>query len=166
MNELYSTLEEVLVRKIALYENIIQVMNEEWASISNYSRIDLENAVSRKEILLAQVHDLNYKREEIVKAFAENLNCPQPEVTLGTIIELKNNPYKSRMAACRDKIKGQINTINQLNKANKQLINRSSMAMKKSMSWLYEIDTATTSYYSNGQIKEPAMESRVVNTDV
>ncbi|MDH5762473.1 MAG: flagellar protein FlgN [Nitrospinota bacterium] len=166
MNELYSTLEQVLVRKIALYEDIIQVMNEEWASISNYSRIDLENAVSRKEILLAQVHDLNYKREEIVKAFAKSLNRSQSEVTLGVIIELKNNPFKNRMAACREKIKDQINTINQLNKANKQLINRSSLAMKKSMSWLYELDTACTSYYSNGQIREPVMESRVVNTDV
>jgi hypothetical protein len=37
--------------------------------------------------------------------------------------------------------------------------------MKKSMSWLYEVDTAYTPYYSNGQLSEPTMESRVVNTD-
>jgi len=53
-----------------------------------------------------------------------------------------------------------------MNSENKQLINRSSLTMKKSMSWLYEVDMAYTPYYSNGQLSEPTMESRVVNTDV
>ena len=53
-----------------------------------------------------------------------------------------------------------------MNIDNKQLINRSSLAMKKSITWLYEVDTAYTPYYSNGQLSEPALGSRVVNTDV
>jgi flagellar biosynthesis/type III secretory pathway chaperone len=165
MSELYQTLDEVLVQKIGLYDELIGVMQEERSSISEYSRENLESALERKSLLLARVHELNHKREEIVQAFAKNLGQQQSEVTLKTIIGLKDNPWGARMATCRKKIREQINTINQMNLDNKQLINRSSQTMKKSMSWLYELDMAYTPYYSNGQISEPTMGSRVVNTD-
>jgi flagellar biosynthesis/type III secretory pathway chaperone len=166
MSDLYHTLDQVLAQKISLYDDLIGVMKEERASISEYSREKLEDALERKSLLLAKVHELNHKREEIVQTFATNLGRPQSEVTLKTIISLKDNPWGSRMTACREKIREQIQTINIMNSENKQLINRSSLAMKKSMSWLYELDMAYTPYYSNGQLSEPTMESRVVNTDV
>jgi flagellar biosynthesis/type III secretory pathway chaperone len=165
MNDLFQKLDEVLVQKISLYDELIDVMKEECSSISEYSRKKLEDALERKSLLLAEVHALNHKREEIVQSFAQKMERSQTDVTLKTIIGLKDNPWGSRMAACRKKIRDQINTINKMNSDNKQLINRSSLAMKKSMSWLYELDMAYTPYYSNGQISEPTMESRVVNTD-
>ncbi len=143
MNDLYHTLDEVLIQKIRLYDDLIGVMKEEWVSISEYSREKLEDALERKSLLLAKVHELNYKREEIVQTFAQKLERPQSEVTLKTIIELKDNLLGSQMTACREKIREQISTINQMNSENKLLISRSSLAMKKSMSWLYELDMAT-----------------------
>jgi flagellar biosynthesis/type III secretory pathway chaperone len=165
MSELYQTLDEVLVKKISLYDELIGVMQEEWTSISEYSREKLEDTLERKALLLARVHELNHKREEIVQAFSKKLGRLQSDVTLKTVIALKDNPWGSRMTACREKLREQINTINEMNLKNKQLINRSSLTMKKSMSWLYELDMAYTPYYSNGQISEPTMGSRVVNTD-
>jgi len=166
MSDLYHTLDEVLVQKIKIYNELIAVMKEEWDSISEYSREKLENALERKSSLLAKVHELNHQREEIVQAFAQKLGRTQSEVTLKTIIGLKDNSRGNRMGTCREKIREQINTINEINLENKQLINRSSLTMRKSMSWLYEVDMAYTPYYSNGQLSEPTMESRVVNTDV
>ena len=166
MSNAYHTLDEVLAQKIALYAEIIEVMKEEWTSITEYSRENLEKALQCKEILLAKVHELNQKREEIVKTFAEKMESPHSAVTLKTIIGLKDNLWGERMAVHREKILEQIKTINEMNSANKQLINRSSLAMRKSMSWLYEVDTTYTPYYSNGKTSEPTMESRVVNTDV
>jgi flagellar biosynthesis/type III secretory pathway chaperone len=165
MSELFQTLDKVLMHKIDLYHDLIEVMKEEGVSISKYSREDLENALERKSSLLAKVHELNHKREEIVQSFAKKLGRTQSEVTLKTIITLKDNPWGRRMAACRKKIRKQITVINKMNLENKQLINQSSLTMKKSISWLYEVDTAYTPYYSNGQLSEPTMESRVVNTD-
>lgn len=166
MSDLYHKLDEVLVQKITLYNELIAVMEDEWTSISEYSREKLENALERKSSLLAKVHDVNHKREEIVQSFSKKLGQTQPEVTLKTIIGLKGNPWGKHMASCRKKILEQIQTINDMNSKNKQLITRSSLTMKKSMSWLYEVDLAYTPYYSNGQLREPTMESRVVNTDV
>jgi flagellar biosynthesis/type III secretory pathway chaperone len=166
MSNAYLALDEVLVQKITLYGEIIEVMNEEWQSISEYSREGLEKALERKESLLVKVHGLNHKREEMVLTFAEKLGQPPSEVTLKTIIGMKANQWRKQMAAHRDTIREQIQTINDKNLSNKQLINRSSLAIKQSMSWLYEVDTNYTPYYSNGQLSEPAMESRVVNTDI
>ncbi len=166
MSDLFRTLDKVLVQKIGLYNELIEVMKEERNSISEYSRENLENILELKSLLLARVHELNHKREDIVQAFAQKLGRIQSEVTLKTIIELKDNPWGNRMATCREKIREQINTINEMNSENKQLINRTSQTMKKSMSWLYELDMAYTPYYSNGQLSEPTMESRVVNTDI
>lgn len=166
MSDLYTQLDHVLVKKIKLYDEVIGVMKEEWTSISEYSRENLETVLELKSLLLAQVHELNHEREQIVNTFAQQLGRNPSEVTLKTVIALKDNPWKKRMATCREKIRKQINTINEMNIDNKQLIQRSANTMKKSMSWLYEIDTAYTPYYSNGQLSEPTMESRVVNTDV
>jgi flagellar biosynthesis/type III secretory pathway chaperone len=166
MSDLYHTLDDVLAQKIELYNELIEVMKEEWTSISEYSRENLEKALEKKSSLLAKVHEVNHKREEIVQTFAQNLGRTQSEVTLKTIIGLKDNPWGKRMHAYREKIREQIKTINEMNSENKLLINRSSLAMKKSISWLYEVDTKYTPYYSNGQLSEPTMGSRVVNTDV
>jgi flagellar biosynthesis/type III secretory pathway chaperone len=166
MSDLYHTLDDVLAQKIELYNELIEVMKEEWTSISEYSRENLEKALEKKSSLLAKVHEVNHKREEIVQAFAQNLGRTQSEVTLKTIIGLKDNPWGRRMHTCREKIREQIKTINEMNSENKLLINRSSLTMKKSISWLYEVDTKYTPYYSNGQLSEPTMGSRVVNTDV
>jgi flagellar biosynthesis/type III secretory pathway chaperone len=166
MSNVYLALDEVLVQKISLYGEIIEVMNEEWQSISEYSRERLEKALERKELLLVEVHGLNQKREEIVQRFAQQLGKFPSEVTLKTIIEMQGNLLGKQMAAHREKIREQIETITEKNLSNKQLINRSSLAMKQSMSWLYEVDMNYTPYYSNGQLSEPAMESRVVNTDI
>jgi flagellar biosynthesis/type III secretory pathway chaperone len=166
MNNLYQTLDKILVQKIGLYNELIEVMKEERKSISKYSRESLEKTLELKSLLLARVHELNHQREETVQAFAQELGRAQSEVTLKTIIALKDNPFGKRMNTCREKIRVQIKIINEMNSENKLLINRSSLAMKKSMSWLYEVDTAYTPYYSNGQLSEPTMESRVVNTDV
>ena len=54
MSDLYHTLDEVLVQKIELYDELIGVMKEEWASISEYSREKLENALERKIIIVGQ----------------------------------------------------------------------------------------------------------------
>lgn len=165
MSDLFHKLDEVLVQKIALYNELIAVMEDEWTSISEYSRKKLESALERKSSLLARVHDLNHKREEIVQSFSKKQGQTQSEVTLKAIIGLKDNPWGKHMASCRKKILEQIQTINDMNSKNKQLITRSSLTMKKSMSWLYEVDLAYTPYYSNGQLREPTMESRAVNTD-
>lgn len=166
MNNLYKTLDKILVQKIGLYNELIELMKEERNSISKYSRQSLEKALELKSLLLARVHELNHQREETVQAFAQELGHTQSDVTLKTIIGLKDNPWGKRMNTCRDRIRDQIKIINELNSENKLLINRSSLAMKKSMSWLYEVDTAYTPYFSNGQLSEPTMGSHVVNTDV
>ena len=166
MNDLYQALDKILVQKIGLYNELIEVMKEERKSISKYSRESLEGALELKSLLLARVHELNHQREETVHAFAQEMGRAQSEVTLKTIIGLKDNPWGKRMKTCRGKIRNQIKIINEMNSENKLLINGSSLAMKKSMSWLYELDMAYTPYYSNGQLSEPTMESRVVNTDV
>jgi flagellar biosynthesis/type III secretory pathway chaperone len=112
MTSLYKTLDKILVQKIGLYNELIEVMKEEKNSISNYSRDGLEKALELKSLLLARVHELNHQREETVQAFAKEMGRNQSEVTLKTIISLKYNPLGKRMNACRERIREQINTIN------------------------------------------------------
>ena len=165
MSDLYRNLDRVLVQKIGLYNELIEVMKEERKSISKYSRENLEKALELKALLLARVHELNHEREAIVRSFAQKSGGVNSEITLKSIIGFKDNPWGKRMATCREKIRNQIKIINEMNQENKQLINRSSLALKKSISWLYEVDTAYTPYYSNGELSEPKLGSRVVNTD-
>ena len=71
MSDLYRNLDRVLVQKIGLYNELIEVMKEERKSISEYSRENLEKALELKALLLARVHELNHEREEIVRSLVD-----------------------------------------------------------------------------------------------
>ena len=166
MSNLYQSLESILNEKIQLYDRIIEVMTEEWTSITEYSRPRLEKAVEQKEALLAKVHELNHQRESLVKAFARDSGSESGAITLAEIIKMKGNYLGAHMAEQRKTIRRQIQQIRELNTSNKQLINRSALAMKRSVSWLYEVDAKYTPYYANGELSEPMIESRMVDTDI
>ncbi len=165
MNNLYQALDEVLVRKIKLYDEIIEVIREEWNSITEYNRKNLETALERKETLLVKVHELNNTREGLVQSIAKSIHHNQGRLGLKDIIQIKDNLWAPRMVESRKTIRERIQTIQEMNQANRALIGRTAEGIKASMGWLYQADAAYTPYFSNGQLREPPMESQVVNTD-
>ena len=50
MNRLYKNLQDLLEQKIGLYENFIQLLNEEWKCVTEYSYDGLQEIIAKKMI--------------------------------------------------------------------------------------------------------------------
>jgi len=166
METLYKRLEEILSEKSGLYSDFIELLQEEWNCVSEYSRDSLEKILEKKETMVMKIHKLNEQRERLTQSIAEKKQIPKGEKTLKAIIQLSDNQYAKHMAKHRNTLRQQIETIQRMNSKNKNLIHRSTMSMKRSMTWLYQVDAAYTPYHQNGELREAPMQSGLVNTDV
>jgi flagellar biosynthesis/type III secretory pathway chaperone len=166
MENTYKVLDELLARKTRLYSVFIDVLKDEWSCVSGYSLERLEQLLEKKEELMGKIQKLNDLREKLVMEIATRKNIPHHEITLKQIVEFPDNIWSKRMSIHREKLREQIETINELNLANRNLINRSAHSNKKSMTWLYQVDAAYTPYHANGQVSDVQLASRMVSTEV
>jgi len=166
MENSYKVLDEILARKTRLYSVFIDVLREEWSCVREYSLERLEQILEKKEELMGKIQKLNDHREKLVLEIASGKGIPQNEITLKQIIEFPDNLWSKRMSVHREKLREQIETINELNLANRNLISRSTHSTKKSMTWLYQVDAAYTPYHANGQVSDVQFASRMVSTEV
>jgi len=166
METLYKELASLLSDKSSLYVDFIELLQEEWNHVSEYSRESLEKILEKKEFMVTAIHKMNVQREQLTQTIAEKKQIPEGERTLKSIILLSDNRWARHMAKYRKTLRQQITTIQEMNSRNKNLIQQSSLSMKRSMTWLYQVDAAYTPYHQNGELREAPMQSGLVNTDV
>ena len=166
METLYKELASLLSDKSSLYADFIELLQEEWNHVSEYSRESLEKILEKKEFMVTAIHKMNVQREQLTQTIAEKKQIPEGERTLKSIILLSDNRWARHMAKYRKTLRQQITKIQEMNSRNKNLIQQSSLSMKRSMTWLYQVDAAYTPYHQNGELREVPMQSGLVNTDV
>lgn len=166
MEALYKELASLLSDKSSLYADFIELLQEEWNHVSEYSRESLEKILEKKEFMVTAIHKMNVQREQLTQTIAEKKQIPEGERTLKSIILLSDNRWARHMAKYRKTLRQQITKIQEMNSRNKNLIQQSSLSMKRSMTWLYQVDAAYTPYHQNGELREVPMQSGLVNTDV
>lgn len=166
MEKHYEELNIILENKTRLYDRLINVLSDEWKSVSEYSRERLEKILESKERLLIQIGEINQKRESLVRKMAELQNVPMQELTLKSIIQFDTNPFSMAMILHQTKLKEQIEKIKKLNAVNRNLIQRSAVSMKQSMTWIYPSDAHYTPYHADGQVGDIPLESGLVSTSV
>jgi len=116
--------------------------------------------------MVTAIHKMNVQREQLTQTIAEKKQIPEGERTLKSIILLSDNRWARHMAKYRKTLRQQITKIQEMNSRNKNLIQQSSLSMKRSMTWLYQVDAAYTPYHQNGELRDVPMQSGLVNTDV
>ena len=82
MNKLYKNLQELLEKKIGLYEKFIQLLNEEWKCVTNYSYDGLQEIIAKKDDQVLQMQVLENNRLSLMKKIASNLKVGQSGLTL------------------------------------------------------------------------------------
>jgi flagellar biosynthesis/type III secretory pathway chaperone len=167
MNRLYKNLEDLLNQKIELYENFIQLLKAEWTSVSKYSFDSLQEIIEKKENKVMEMQALENSRSCLIKKLAEKLKVRQSNLTLKKIIQIKDNPYKNNFAKCRKKLFFQIKEINKWSEITKNLMDHSSLSLKKSLAYIHSSDEkANSPYLANGRVMNGRVESRMLSMDV
>jgi hypothetical protein len=167
MDRLYKNLEDLLKQKIKLYESIISLFQEEWTCVSKYSYESLLEVIAKKEDKVKELQTLENTRSFLMIKIAEKLQVQQSSITLKKIIQIKNISNKINLTKCRKKLLFQIKKINEWSNKVKDLIDESSLSLKKSMAYIHSAeDRATSPYLANGQMMEGRAEGRMVSVDI
>lgn len=166
MRNLYKNLQDLLEQKIRLYENFIQLLNEEWKCVSQYSYDDLQAIIAKKDNQVMQMQALENSRSSLMKKIAGNLNMKPSGLTLKKLIQLKDNPYRVNLSSCRKKLISNIQKINILSGKIKTLMDHSALSLKKSIAFVHsEGEKANSPYEANGQVLEKKFPSRMLSVD-
>ena len=167
MKKLYKNLQDLLEQKIKLYEKFIQLLNEEWKCVSQYSYDDLQTIIAKKDDQVMQMQALENSRSSLMKKIAENLNMNPSGLTLKKLIQLKDNPYGLNLSNCRRNLLSNIQKINILSRKIKTLMDHSALSLKKSIAFMHsEDEKANSPYEANGQVIEGKFQSKMVSFDV
>jgi flagellar biosynthesis/type III secretory pathway chaperone len=167
MNRLYKNLEDLLSQKIELYEAFIQLLKAEWTCVSKYSYDSLQDIIVKKESKVMQMQALENSRSCLMKKIAEKLKVNQSSLTLKNLVQIKENPYKKKFAKFRQKLLFQIQEINKWSEVTKNLMDESSLSLKKSLAYIHSSDVkANSPYKANGRMMEDRVEGRMLSVDV
>ena len=166
MRNLYKNLQDVLEQKIKLYENFIQLLNEEWKCVSQYSYDDLQNIIAKKDDQVMQMQALENSRSSLMNKIAGDLKMKSSGLTLKKLIQLKDNPYRENLSNCRKILLSNIQKINILSSKIKNFMDRSALSLKKSIAFIHsEGEKANSPYKANGQVLEGKLQSRMLSVD-
>ena len=167
MNKLYKNLQELLEQKIGLYERFIQLLNEEWKCVTDYSYDGLQEIIAKKDDQVMQMQVLEKSRSSLMKKIESDLKVGQSGLTLKKLIQNKDNPYRINLSKCRNRLLSKIQIINLLSTKIKALMDHSALSLKKSLAFIHsEGEKANSPYESNGQVSEGSLQSRMVSVDV
>ncbi len=167
MRKLYKNLQDLLEQKIGLYEKFIQLLNEEWKCVTQYSYDELQVVIAKKDNHVMEMQALENSRSSLMKKIAGNLNVNPSGLTLKKLIQFKDNPYRTNLSKCRKMLLSKIQKINILSAKIKALMDHSALSLKKSLAFIHsEGEKANSPYEANGQVTESKFQSRMVSVDV
>ena len=94
MNKLYKNLQELLEQKIGLYEKYIQLLNEEWKCVTDYSYDGLQEIIAKKrKEVTTQAHDLRNELKSRMRKRTKIMEVPLDTMFKEEFFETKKIIY-------------------------------------------------------------------------
>ena len=166
MSQHYQNLLNQLGQKIEIYQELADLLMKEWDCIAEYSLEELQEILVRKEHLLFQSKIVEENRNKIIGLLAEELEIPQEKLTLSKLTAARDHHLNQKLEGHRDRLLELIALISDLSVKNKNLIERSSLSLKKSLAFIHCVaEESLASYHQNGRRGGNKMEGRMLNTE-
>ena len=154
-------------QKIAIYKELIDLLQKEWDCIVEYSLEDMQVILKNKEILTLKIEVLEENRVKVITRIAEKLEISSENLTLRNILKVHDHPLNSKLSAHRKTLLGQINTIRDYTKRTRALVDRSSLSIKKSLVFLHRAqDLAVAPYGADGQMGKGKTDCQFLSAEV
>jgi flagellar biosynthesis/type III secretory pathway chaperone len=167
MKPLLWELNRILEKKIALCDEFISLLRQEWDAHTRYSLPDIEAASQKKEKLAARVQALEEVRKALMERIEHRLDVRARGLTLRALLRIQDHPINRDLARNRETLLEQIRTINHLNGQARALMDRSALSFKKSLAFLHAtVEKAGSPYHADGRLGEAKNQGRLLSTDV
>lgn len=166
MNSFLWELNALIEKKIDLYDKFIILLQEQWNAIADYSLGSLEAILIKKEKLVDRMQVLEKERLGLMGKIERSLESSPAPLTLKKIVQTTSDPIRTQLGKGRETLLSRIAAINELHERLKDLMDHSSLSLKKSLAFVHSKDEeASSPYHPNGKLVEGNMQGRMLSLD-
>lgn len=144
-------LDQILKDKIKLYQALKTILQEEKNVLGKGNISQFQNFLTKKELIIKKLRDLEEKRKAALKEIAHEMNLSFEGISLSKIIKKASGPISLKLKKSRIQLIELINSINKLNLYNEKLVSKSSLSNEKILAF-FSCFYKGSSYAQDGKI--------------
>lgn len=142
---------QILKDKIKLYQKLKTILQEEKNVLGKGNISQFQNFLTKKELIIKKLRDLEEKRKAVLKEIAHEMNLSFEGISLSKIINKASGPISLKLKKSRIQLIELINSINKLNLYNEKLVSKSSLSNEKILAF-FSCFYKGSSYAQDGKI--------------
>ena len=143
----------LLDEEIDLYESLLSILQKEKSAVVDSSLEKLIESSKEKENLFLKIRILEEQRPVILERLAQKLGQSTQSLTLTKLSHLVQEPYATRIRNCQSSFVSLVQSIQEINLANKALLNHSLELVRGSLSLLNDLMSSNQIYYRTGKMQ-------------
>jgi len=152
MNLLLNKFLDILEGEKALYLSLLSVLQLEKKAVIDSKFKELNENSKKKENLILKIRILEEQRVKLLKKLCDLFNYPLQNIDLLILSQLVDEPYSTRLKEYHSNLSALIESIQEINHANKDLITHSLELVKGSLFLLNNLMGSSSVYYRTGKI--------------
>ncbi len=153
MKILIKRLTSLLDEEIELFEALLSVLQDENNALICAKLNKLNETCKEKENLVLKIRILEEQRIYVLQEFSELSGCSPGIITLAGLSRLAEGDNSTRLTDCRSNLLSLAESIRDLNKSNRSLLNYSIGLVRTSLSFLDNFISPNFLYYNNGRLQ-------------
>lgn len=157
---------ELLKQELGLYESLLQILQDEKASLVKRSATEIYSLINKKEIMVTKIKAAETATADCIKRLAKGKGLNLREVTLSTIVNSEVEPYSTMLKECQSKLISLANGIKELNEINGRAINMSIENIRRSLNFLRGFNNSSETYKPSGRLASQSIGATSISKGV
>lgn len=162
MNKLLDNLTDILNEMVENYSLLLRIIQRERQFIIENSLYELYDCIKQKETIILKLRMLEDLRVSVIGRVSVFFNTKDKDITLSYLSDSTPEPYSSIFKGYRSQLLSFIQSIQEINRENKNFIELSMDTMKESFQFLNDITNPRPTYISSGVVKNQVQRGRMV----
>lgn len=162
----YDDFIELLDGEVALYRELLSVLEEEKNAIIGSNLGELGKTGKEKEKLLLKIGTIEEQRQIMIKDLAESLKCSPHDLTITKLVEFVEAPYAVRFKSICSDLLPLAKTIRDVNDGNEALLRHSVALVRSSFTFLNNLITTNAVYHSSGKMQQNSSIGKVLRGSI
>lgn len=158
---LLDDLQTILLDEIDLYRELLSILQKEKEVMIDVSADKIMKCIKEKETLGLKLRMLEDYRITVVKRLSEKLNIPEEDIKLSRLSEIVDEPYSSQFKRYSSDIRALTMSIEEVNRYNKEFIERSLVSIRSSLSILNLLNSSNPTYLQTGEVQGEEQNGKV-----
>ena len=143
----------LLNEECRLYRLLLLVLQKERRAIIDSQLVQVTECTKEKENLILKLRVLEEQRINYLNNLAAHLDGPVESLSLGELSNLVDEPYATQLSDCSTSLGALIQSIQEINQANKTLVSHSLDLIRGSLTLLNDLISHNAVYYQTGKMQ-------------